>query len=124
MSTATPSSRWRSRAKDFRDHAQEPLARAYEICATELEEWLREQDERPVDLQEAATLSGYSGDHLGRLVREGKIPNAGRQGAPRIALRDVPIKPRASVPGVAEDATVGDSSFEQIVQSIIDEGEG
>ncbi len=120
MSTATPSSRWRNRAKDFRDHAQEPLARAYEICATELDEWLREQDERLVDLQEAATLSGYSADHLGRLIREGKIPNAGRPGAPRIAHKDLPRKP----PSVVDVGSGCEITNAQIVQSIIKEGVG
>ena len=32
---------------------------------------------RLLALNDAATLSGYSADHLGRLVREGTIPNAG-----------------------------------------------
>ena len=63
-SPTTLSSRWRTRAQLFRDHADESLARVYEKCATELEEALQEQDERLLDLQEAAVLSGYSADHL------------------------------------------------------------
>ena len=34
--------------------------------------------------------SCYSAAHLGRLVREGKVPNAGRPGTPRIARGDLP----------------------------------
>jgi hypothetical protein len=45
-------------------------------------------------LTDAATLSGYSADHLGRLVREGTVPNAGRPNAPRIRSQDLPRKPR------------------------------
>ncbi len=109
---------WRTRAELFRDHAEEPLARVYEKCATELEEALQEQDERLLSLQEAAELSGYSADHLGRLVREGKITNAGRVGAPRIAHRDLPFKPSA----VAHTRSGRETTNEQIVQSIIKEG--
>lgn len=49
-------------------------------------------EEPTFKLREAARRSGYSEDHLGRLVRAGKIPNAGRPGAPRIRLSDLPIK--------------------------------
>jgi hypothetical protein len=37
-------------------------------------------------------VSGYSADHLGELVREGKIPNAGRKNAPLIRRLDLPMK--------------------------------
>jgi len=68
-------------------------------------------------LKEAARKSGYSQAHLGRLVRNGRIPNAGRPRAPRIRLGDVPCKPgylppeRASEPPVrrARQQTVGAS---------------
>ena len=122
MSTTatTLSSRWRTHAKLFRDHAEEPLARAYEACATELEEAIRERDDRLLNLPEAAELTGYSADHLGRLVREGKIPNAGRTGAPRIAHRDLPRKPSP----VADIRSGCETSNAQIVQSIIKEGVG
>jgi len=48
-----------------------------------------------LNLREAAEESGYSADHLGRLVREGKIPNAGRPNAPRIRRADLPRKTSA-----------------------------
>jgi hypothetical protein len=35
-------------------------------------------------LAEASAQSGYSQDHLARLIREGRLPNAGRPHAPRI----------------------------------------
>jgi hypothetical protein len=44
-------------------------------------------------LVDAAAESGYSADHLGRLVRDGVIPNAGRANAPKIRRRDLPRKP-------------------------------
>ena len=76
---------WRTTATVFRDHEEKSLALAYEKCANALEEAFSEQEETPLTLQEAAELSGYSADHIGRLIREGKIPNAGRPKAPRIA---------------------------------------
>jgi hypothetical protein len=44
-------------------------------------------------LVEASAISGYSTDHLSRLIRHGVVPNAGRKGAPRIKRSDVPIRP-------------------------------
>ena len=121
MSSATTlSSRWRTRAKLFRDHADESVARAYEACATELDDAFQEQDERLLDLQEAAQLSGYSADHLGRLVREGKIQNVGRTGAPRIRIKDLPRKMSEVLP----EADTFDHlpSATAIVQSVIKKG--
>jgi hypothetical protein len=51
---------------------------------------------------EAAAESGYAADTLGRLVREGQIPNAGRLNAPKIRRRDIPKKP-----GVFQNAPTG-----------------
>ena len=48
-------------------------------------------------LRHASEESGYSVDHLARLIRESTIPNAGRPGAPRILRRDLPTKPPRSV---------------------------
>ena len=76
---------WRTQAKALRRYGGETPAVALESCAAELEATLRERDETTLSLTEAARESGYSADHLGRLVRDGKIPNAGRPGAPRIA---------------------------------------
>lgn len=107
---------WRDKAGVFRLHASEPLARAYEACAGELEAKPLAQDrEAPLTLSEAAEASGYSADHLGRMVRQGTIPNVGRHGAPRIRLGDLPRKLARSLEPSQIDATA-------IVQSVINEG--
>lgn len=85
--------RWREKAALFRVHGHEATARTYEVCSEELEAALRRGDEETLDLQEAAKESGYSSDHLGRLVRDGKIPNAGRRNAPKIRRGDLPRRP-------------------------------
>jgi hypothetical protein len=85
-------SQWRSAAKLFREHEQPATAVAYEKCAGELEDALAQETKAALTLQEAAAESGYSADHLGRMVREGKIPNVGKANSPRIAKKDLPRK--------------------------------
>jgi hypothetical protein len=46
-------------------------------------------------LELASRESGYTADHLGKLLRAGTIPNAGRKNAPRILRRHLPLKPSA-----------------------------
>ena len=116
---------WRNQAKALRRYGGETPAVALDRCADDLEATLRERDETTLSLVEAARESGYSADHLGRLVRDGRIPNAGRPGAPRIARVHLPRKAAAPVP---EDPPLADKprsrnvSNAQIVQSIIQKG--
>ena len=112
---------WRRKAKSLRRYGGETPATAIERCAEELEATLVERDETTLSLVEAARESGYSRDHLGRLVRDGKIPNAGRPNAPRIARRDLPRKAPAEAP-LAEEPRPRERSNAQIVQSIIRKG--
>ena len=112
---------WRRRAKALRRYGSEPPAVALERCADELEATIRDRDETTLSLVEAARESGYSRDHLGRLVRDGKIPNAGRPNAPRIARRHLPRKAPAEAP-LAEEPRPRERSNTQIVQSIIRRG--
>ena len=83
---------WQGHAAFFRQHACERLARAYERCALQLIDEFEKRDREALSLQQAARESDYSASHLGRLVSQGKIPNAGRPGAPRIARGDLPSK--------------------------------
>jgi hypothetical protein len=48
--------------------------------------------EEALALTDAAKESGYSANHLGRLVRSGEIENIGRSNAPKIRRRDLPRK--------------------------------
>ena len=114
---------WRRRAKALRRYGSEPPAVTLERCAAELEDTIVERDETTYSLVEASRESGYSADHLGRLVRDGKIPNAGRPGAPRIALKDLPRKVHVPTePRLADEPRRRDVSNAQIVQSIIERG--
>ena len=114
---------WRTQAKALRRYGGDTPAVALESCAAELEATLRERDETTLSLTEAARESGYSADHLGRLVRDGKIPNTGRPGAPRIARSHLPRKTQApATPLLVEKHRRGEVSNAQIVQSIIERG--
>src|SRR5581483_5942280 len=76
-------SRWRERAGALRTWGgSEGAARAGETAAAELEAALRAARDELLTLEAAATESGYSADHLGRLLRAGKLPNACRPHAP------------------------------------------
>ena len=116
---------WRKRAKALRRYGGERPATALEACAAELETALRDRDETTLSLTEAARESGYTADHLGRLVRDGRIPNAGRPGAPRIARVHLPRKATAPVPdapALAGKPRSREIANVQIVQSIIQKG--
>lgn len=82
---------WRSKAEGLRPFA-EPVARAFEQAADDLQAVVDAEDAVLLTLEEAASLSGYSTDHLARQVRAGTIQNAGRKGAPRVRARDLPRK--------------------------------
>ena len=52
----------------------------------------RPRPEPLLTLTAAASATGFSPDHLGRLVRDGKVPNYGRPRAPRVRLSECPQK--------------------------------
>ena len=83
--------RWSTMARDlapFAPHA----ANVFSRCAEELSRCLDLADDEVVTLVRAAEISGFSADHLGRQIREGKLANAGRKNAPRLRLSDLPLK--------------------------------
>lgn len=61
-------------------------------CVEDLEELVSSHREELLTLSQAAQETGYSVDHLGRLVREGEITNHGQLGAPRVQRVDLPYK--------------------------------
>jgi len=118
MAIATPPVEWKARAKNLRRWASaEPATTAWERAAAELEEALSREADRVLDLTRAAPVSGYSADHLGRFVRQGRIPNAGRRHAPRIRPSDLPRKPgHASTPA---ERSPGTPPREQVVRTLL-----
>lgn len=84
---------WRALAAKQRRLGAEAQAHTLEYCAAELREVLRATHGELLNLRQAAEESGYSTEHLGRLLREGKIPNCGRKARPLVRRSDLPIKP-------------------------------
>lgn len=112
---------WREEAQLLRDRfADDRAAKIVEVRAEDLEDALRTTEEALLNLQQASQISGYSAEHLGRLVREGTIPNHGRPNAPRVRLKDLPRKtsglPTAPVRLQLEGA--GTQTARSIVNSI------
>lgn len=91
---------WRARAQDLkRWAAADGAACALERAAEELEQALDAEFETLLTLKEAAERTGYSRDHIGRLIRAGTVPNAGRRNAPKVRLRDLSaLKPKLATP--------------------------
>lgn len=82
----------RSKAAELRESFGDGArARALEWAACQIEEAIRDSEDAILSLAEASLRSGYSPDHIARLIREGKIPNAGRRGAPRVRAGDLPL---------------------------------
>lgn len=84
--------RWRGEAEILRRRGAAIQADLLEGCAEELLAAASEWDARVLSLDEAAAESGYSLEHLGRLLRQGRLPNAGRKHAPRIRRQDLPSR--------------------------------
>jgi hypothetical protein len=89
----------------------------------DLELLFAQEEEFALTLREAARESGYSVDHLARLVREGTIPNAGRPRAPRISRKDLPRK-ASSLPGRHPPLQLAGASPEQIARSVVNSTQG
>jgi hypothetical protein len=114
-------SKWRTEAKRLRQFEAHGQAAACEQLANELEAALAAWDLSPLTITEASEHSGYSEDHLRRLVRQGQVPNAGRRNSPRILHRDLPRKP-CNKDGPAATNVV--DFKEQIARSVADSEKG
>jgi hypothetical protein len=88
--------RWQTRREDLRRlHALVDGAALIDQLLADLADLFQDEGDVDLTLADAAARSGYSRDHLARLVRQHRIPNSGRRGAPRVRLRDLPLRPGA-----------------------------
>jgi hypothetical protein len=88
--------RWRYRLDDYtRTHALVSGEVIVNDVLRDLNAILSAEAEELLTLKAAADLSGYSTGHLSRLIRTGKLPNAGRPNAPLIRRADLPRKATA-----------------------------
>lgn len=82
---------WRRQAAQYERDGIVSAARLLSRVSDELEAIAGGET---VTLAEAARRTGYSADHLRRLVQAGTLVNIGRKHAPRFLARDLPVKAR------------------------------
>jgi hypothetical protein len=83
---------WRTLADILKAEGCLDVASARERCAAELETCLHIIDSQALSVEQAAGESGYSAEHLRRLLRDKPALNAGRRGKPLIRRSDLPRK--------------------------------
>lgn len=117
-------SKWRTEAADLLTRFGEDRAsKTLQAVSADLLTVIDASQDRLFNLEQAAAASGYSAGHLGRLVKVGKIPNAGRPNAPKIALRDLPMK-AGHLPSMVDVDELLPARAERIARSIVSPEEG
>jgi len=109
---------WQAEAEMLRRRGADSQAGAIESMVEEVQTSYLQYFDEGLPLKQASEESGYTADHLGRQVRNGRIPNAGRRGAPQILRRHLPRKLGQPLAGFSSDV----SSKEQIARSVADSG--
>ena len=111
--------RWLTRRDELRRlHAFVDGAVLCDELLIELDGLAQETASEPLSLKRAALESGYSVDHLGRLVREGRLRNAGRPHSPRICRGDLPAKARHAVASRQEQPYDPDADARSLVSRL------
>ncbi|MEJ7810400.1 MAG: hypothetical protein WKG32_08305 [Gemmatimonadaceae bacterium] len=108
---------FRADAVTLRDYGDERGALLLERVAGRVGDAIARAAAELLTLERAAELGGYSADHLGRLLTSGVIPNAGRKGAPRIRLADLPRKAGALRP--ASDLGIVGATKAQVARRVV-----
>ncbi len=83
---------WRSEAEMARRIGADAQAKTLEKCAADLEANEREEQARTITFREAADSSGFTYTALEKMVRAGRLPNAGTKHRPRLRVADLPRK--------------------------------
>lgn len=114
---STLADEWQSRIPNFEKHGCQEVAMTYRKLHEELQRELDAIMQQTLPLTEAARVSGFSADHLGRMIRQGRLGNVGRKYAPRVLLSELPIKPRpAGSQSLGEDiASIVESAIKEEV---------
>lgn len=94
MTPAELAKKWREAAETLQLYGQPETAQVLRGCANSLDAAMRSLDDDKLSLAEAAQESGLSADRLRHMVAEGKLPQAGKKGSPRIRRGDLPLKRR------------------------------
>lgn len=108
---------WEEEAETLRGRGAHRQAEALESAAEDLQKRISYWTKKPLSPAKAATESGYTADHIRRLIREGKVPNAGDESSPRIERRHVPRKPGHALGNVSGER-VGSRS--RVARAVLD----
>jgi len=115
---------WARRAEEYRAvNAQVDGGRILMQCLSEMEGVFRAEGSEVLSLGEAARISGYSTDHLGRLVRLGTLPNVGRRHRPRVRVQDLPQK-TSRLRVTPEMPNIARTSKRQIARAVVNPLDG
>jgi hypothetical protein len=111
--------RWERRRAELAEvDASVNAARLLDSVLADAEAVFGSEASESLTLRDAARESGYSRDHLARLVRSGAISNAGRPNAPRIRRANLPRKAGALQAGGSTPQLVS-ADPEQIARSVV-----
>jgi hypothetical protein len=87
--------RWVNRRDEFkRLKASVDGALLCEEVIADLEGLIKSRDSETLTLAQASARTGYSRDHLSRLLRRGLLTNVGRKNKPRVVAGELPSRPR------------------------------
>jgi hypothetical protein len=98
-------------------------AEAVERCAMELEQALAADDGEQLTLRQSARVSGYSADHLSRLIRQGSLRNVGRPRAPRLRRGDLPHK-AVTLPVLTSAVQLSGADPRQVARAVVTSRKG
>ncbi len=87
------SQEFRQLAETLRECGSDQIARVWDLAAERLDVWTRKYNEEELTLDQARIESGFSRDHLFRLIHDGKLKNYGEPRSPRVRREDLPRKP-------------------------------
>lgn len=93
--------RWDAHASLIARYGAESCAVTLRRCAIELSEAIARGGDAIVNLTTASEMTAYSSDHLGKLVREGKLKNYGGKNRPRVRVAELPRKPARVAAGIS-----------------------
>ena len=111
---------WRLEADRMDTRGLVEAAQVIRSMADQLSAVLGHEGSAILTLRQASAESGYSADHLRRMVSAGDVENAGRRGAPRIRRSDLPRK-TGGLTQTARPSTL-ERSKAAIVRSIANQG--
>ncbi|HVX40448.1 MAG TPA: hypothetical protein VHB25_12825 [Gemmatimonadaceae bacterium] len=90
--------RWLTRREEFaRLAAHVDGARIVDEFVADLQTLEHDEADKLLSLSQASQLSGYTSEHIARLVRQGSVINYGRKGKPLVRRGDLPQKPKRAL---------------------------